>query len=119
MAEKRGVESGARGPLIAEPSRLEAFDLIGFPGGFSYGTTSRPRGILAMEAAREAVTGATAIAARRGCPMIGACNGFQVLVQVGLLPAGDGSGMAAGCAPAQTTALSHNAGGGSSTRGCV
>jgi phosphoribosylformylglycinamidine (FGAM) synthase-like amidotransferase family enzyme len=46
--------------------------------------------------------------------MIGACNGFQVMVQVGLLPgpeAGHASDWPADRAPEQTVALAHNNGG--------
>ncbi len=97
--------------LIAEPARVEAFDLIGFPGGFSYGDDIASGRILAMKL-REKLYPALRDAARRGCPMIGACNGFQVLVQVGLLP-GPGAGVEwpQDVAPAQTTALSFNSGG--------
>jgi phosphoribosylformylglycinamidine synthase len=106
--------------LIAEPSRVESFDLIGFPGGFSYGDDIASGRILAMKL-REKLYPALRDAARRGVPMIGACNGFQVLVQVGLLPgpnrgpgASPGSGDGAwpeDAAPAQTASLSFNSGG--------
>ncbi len=48
-------------------------------------------------------------AAERGCPMVGVCNGFQVLVQAGILP-----GPAAGArwpetAPKPTGALTDHA----------
>lgn len=71
--------------LIAEPQRLDSFDLIGFPGGFSYGDDIASGRILAMKL-RERLYPALRAAAQRGALMIGACNGFQVLVQVGLLP---------------------------------
>ncbi|MBY0310497.1 MAG: phosphoribosylformylglycinamidine synthase subunit PurQ [Phycisphaerales bacterium] len=102
--------------LIAEPSRIEQYDLLAFPGGFSYGDDIASGRIFAMKL-REKLYPALRAAAVRGCPMIGACNGFQVLVQVGLLPgpsAGAGSGGVAwpeDAAPAQTAALSFNAGG--------
>ena len=97
--------------LIAEPSRIESFDLIGFPGGFSYGDDIASGRILAMKL-REKLYPALRAAAKRGCPMIGACNGFQVLVQVGLLPGpAAGTDWPADAAPVQTTALSHNSGG--------
>ena len=71
--------------LIAEPQRLEEFDLFGFPGGFSYGDDIASGRVFAMKI-RERLYPALRQAISRGCPMIGACNGFQVLVQVGLLP---------------------------------
>jgi phosphoribosylformylglycinamidine synthase subunit PurQ / glutaminase len=95
--------------LIADPSRLEAFDLIGFPGGFSFGDDIASGRILAMKL-RERLYPALRGAIERGCPMIGACNGFQVLVQVGLLP-GPMRGMPWPVdppPPAQQVALSDN-----------
>jgi phosphoribosylformylglycinamidine synthase len=99
--------------LVAEPERVEAFDLIGFPGGFSYGDDIASGRILAVKL-RERLAPALLGAAGRGVPMIGACNGFQVMVQVGLLPGpGTGEEWAGGDGrlPPQTVALTHNAGG--------
>ncbi|HVU62555.1 MAG TPA: phosphoribosylformylglycinamidine synthase subunit PurQ [Phycisphaerales bacterium] len=100
--------------LIAEPAQVERFDLIGFPGGFSYGDDIASGRILAMKL-RERLYPALRDAAKRGVPMIGACNGFQVMVQVGLLPgpeqAGNQSAWPEDRAPAQTASLSFNAGG--------
>lgn len=71
--------------LIADPARLEQAELIGFPGGFSYGDDIAAGRIFAnrlrhrlMEPLKQAMD--------RGVPMIGICNGFQVLVKLGLLP---------------------------------
>lgn len=100
--------------LIADPKQIDGFDLIGFPGGFSYGDDIASGRILAMKL-REKLYPALREAAQRGCPMIGACNGFQVLVQVGLLPgpAGGAGGedWPIDAAPMQTTSLAHNSGG--------
>jgi len=94
--------------LIAEPQRLESFDLIGFPGGFSYGDDIASGRILAMKL-REHLYPALRAAAQRGTPMIGVCNGFQVLVQVGLLPGpGAGEPWPADRPPEQTLSLSDN-----------
>src|SRR4051812_39946488 len=71
--------------LTRDPARLEAFDLIGFPGGFSYGDDIASGRIFAMRV-RERLYPHLRGAIERGCPVIGVCNGFQVLVQVGLLP---------------------------------
>jgi len=71
--------------LIEDPQRLEEFDLFGFPGGFSYGDDIASGRVFAMKTL-ERLYPALRQAVLRGCPMIGACNGFQVLVQVGLLP---------------------------------
>ncbi|MEO6225984.1 MAG: phosphoribosylformylglycinamidine synthase subunit PurQ [Sphingomicrobium sp.] len=57
-------------------------DFIGIPGGFSYGDYLRSGAM----AARSPVMGAVREAAARGVPVIGICNGFQVLTEAGLLP---------------------------------
>ena len=71
--------------LLAEPTRIAQFDLIGFPGGFSYGDDIASGRIKAMHTRKELMPELLA-AADRGVPMIGICNGFQVMVQIGLLP---------------------------------
>ncbi|EAT09067.1 phosphoribosylformylglycinamidine synthase subunit PurQ [Sphingobium sp. 10 DY56-G10] len=57
-------------------------DLIGVPGGFSYGDYLRSGAM----AARSPVMQAVAQAASRGAFVLGVCNGFQVLTESGLLP---------------------------------
>ncbi len=95
--------------LIERPALVESADLIGFPGGFSYGDDVASGRILAVKL-RERLYPALRDAARRGVPMIGACNGFQVLVQVGLLPGpAKGQPWPENAAPRQTVALTHNA----------
>ncbi|WP_324739922.1 phosphoribosylformylglycinamidine synthase subunit PurQ [Tsuneonella sp. CC-YZS046] len=61
------------------PDRL---DFIGLPGGFSYGDYLRCGAI----ASRSPVMQAVIAAAGRGVPVLGICNGFQVLTESGLLP---------------------------------
>jgi phosphoribosylformylglycinamidine synthase I len=56
--------------------------LIAIPGGFSYGDYLRSGAM----AARSPVMRAVVDAAGRGVPVLGICNGFQVLTEVGLLP---------------------------------
>lgn len=94
--------------LCAEPKQLSGYDLIGFPGGFSYGDDIASGRIFAARV-RECLYPALRDAAGRGVCMIGACNGFQVLVQAGLLPgprAGEGWPESA---PTPTVALADNA----------
>ena len=57
-------------------------DLIGVPGGFSYGDYLRSGAM----AARSPVMRAVASAAERGVSVLGICNGFQILTEAGLLP---------------------------------
>ena len=56
--------------------------LIALPGGFSYGDYLRCGAI----AARSPVVKAVVEAAGRGVPVLGICNGFQILTETGLLP---------------------------------
>ncbi len=57
-------------------------DVVGVPGGFSYGDYLRCGAI----AARSAISPAVAAHAARGGYVLGVCNGFQVLTEMGLLP---------------------------------
>jgi phosphoribosylformylglycinamidine synthase len=61
------------------PDRL---DFIALPGGFSYGDYLRSGAM----AARSPIMQAVVDAAGRGVPVLGVCNGFQVLTESGLLP---------------------------------
>ena len=57
-------------------------DFIALPGGFSYGDYLRSGAM----AARSPIMRAVSDAAGRGVPVLGICNGFQVLTETGLLP---------------------------------
>jgi phosphoribosylformylglycinamidine synthase len=60
----------------------EGTDFIAIPGGFSYGDYLRSGAM----AARSPIMRAVSDAAGRGVPVLGICNGFQVLTEAGLLP---------------------------------
>ncbi len=65
-----------------ETSLPDGIDVIGVPGGFSYGDYLRSGAM----AARSPIMKAVAEAAGQGRYVIGICNGFQVLTETGLLP---------------------------------
>ena len=60
----------------------DGLDFIALPGGFSYGDYLRSGAM----AARSPVMQAVVAAANRGIPVLGVCNGFQMLTEAGLLP---------------------------------
>ncbi len=61
---------------------LPACDLLVLPGGFSYGDYLR----CGAMAARSPAMAEVARRARAGRPVLGVCNGFQMLIEAGLLP---------------------------------
>ena len=61
---------------------LSSYDCLVLPGGFSYGDYLRCGAIARFSPAMEAV----ARHAEAGRPVIGICNGFQILCEAGLLP---------------------------------
>lgn len=60
----------------------DQLDFIALPGGFSYGDYLRSGAMAAVSPIMRAVKAA----ADRGVPVLGVCNGFQVLTEAGLLP---------------------------------
>ena len=61
---------------------IREFDAVILPGGFSYGDRLRA-GIIA---ARSPIVRHVKKLAERGLPVLGICNGFQILVESGMLP---------------------------------
>ncbi len=76
--------STGRAPLMVwhKEASFEAVDLIVLPGGFSYGDYLR----CGAMAAHSPVIREVVARARDGVPLLGICNGFQVLTETGLLP---------------------------------
>ena len=63
---------------------LQGVDALILPGGFSYGDYLRCGAI----AAHSPIVSEVIAAANAGMPVLGICNGFQILVEAGLLPGG-------------------------------
>ena len=61
---------------------LRGVDAVVVPGGFSYGDYLRSGAISALAPVMRAVVEA----ANKGMPVLGICNGFQILTEAGLLP---------------------------------
>ena len=82
MAIKRsGMQSGDFF-WTQDVSLLDSFDALIIPGGFSY----EDRGRSGLIAAKLPVMKKIAELAKRGVPILGICNGAQVLVESGLVP---------------------------------
>jgi phosphoribosylformylglycinamidine synthase len=64
--------------------KLREYQLLAIPGGFSYGDDIASGKVLAVELA--ILGDELSEFVNRGRPIIGICNGFQVLVRTGLLP---------------------------------
>jgi phosphoribosylformylglycinamidine synthase len=88
--------AGGRAEIVMADADLDRFAGVIVPGGFSHGDALGAGNRMALD------TGASLAAfAASGRPVLGICNGFQVLVRAGLLP---------GCGVADVT-LTHNASG--------
>ncbi len=77
-------QSMEREPLMVwhKESSFEEVDLIVLPGGFSYGDYLR----CGAMAAKSPVMKEVVRRAENGVPVLGICNGFQILTEAGLLP---------------------------------
>lgn len=74
--------SGFRPRFVGLKGELRGYPVIAVPGGFSYGDYLRPGAV----AAREEISHRIREEAERGALVLGVCNGFQILVEMGLLP---------------------------------
>jgi phosphoribosylformylglycinamidine synthase subunit PurQ / glutaminase len=83
MADALARASG-RAPLIVwhRETDLPKVDLLVIPGGFAYGDYLR----CGAMAAHSPIMREVKARAERGTPVLGVCNGFQVLTEAGLLP---------------------------------
>ena len=70
--------------LLSGKKRVLDYDLMAFPGGFSYGDDISAGKIYAVKMSR--LSGDFEKSIRGGRPVIGICNGFQILVKTGFLP---------------------------------
>ena len=90
--------------LVDVTDTLERFDILGLPGGFSFGDDISAGRILANRIRHRLMPALRQFVAA-GKPIIGICNGFQVLVKTGLLPDFD---PASDDLPRQTVTLADN-----------
>ncbi|WAP68132.1 phosphoribosylformylglycinamidine synthase subunit PurQ [Jiella pelagia] len=82
IAALRTITGKAPQTVWQTETSLPDVDLVVVPGGFSFGDYLRAGAI----AARSPVMRAVAEAAAKGMPVLGVCNGFQILCEAGLLP---------------------------------
>ncbi len=87
--------------LLAEPKLINDFQLMAVPGGFSYGDDIAAGKILANQINHHLRDTFYSFIAE-GKPIIGVCNGFQVLVKTDLLPGSIGG------RTGQSATLAHN-----------
>jgi phosphoribosylformylglycinamidine synthase I len=74
---------GGKAELVWHGDRsLSGFDAVILPGGFAHGDYLRPGAIARFSPVMDAVREFAA----NGGPVVGICNGFQVLTEAGLLP---------------------------------
>ncbi len=83
MVALESIHGAAPHAVWHADSELPAsLDLVALPGGFSHGDYLRSGAI----AARAPIMREVIAAAHKGVPVLGICNGFQILTETGLLP---------------------------------
>lgn len=88
--------------LIASPKRLAAYQILAFPGGFAYGDDTGSGNAYANKV-RNHLWEAVAAFVEKDRLVLGVCNGCQILVALGLVPA------VGGAYGERQVALLHNA----------
>jgi phosphoribosylformylglycinamidine synthase len=71
--------------LVDEPQKLKQLQILGFPGGFSFGDHLGSGRVLA-QLVKQRLRDALDSFIQRGGLVLGVCNGFQTLVKMGVLP---------------------------------
>lgn len=99
-ATAEGVHTG---DLLLNPERIADYHILGLPGGFSFGDHLGSGRVMATLLSRGILHELVRYVENGGL-ILGICNGFQVLVKLGLLPGGDTSGT-------QGASLIHNTSG--------
>jgi len=89
--------------LLSVPEMLSSASLVALPGGFSFGDEIASGKVLAVKI-RHKMLDLLHNYIDKGGLVLGICNGFQILVQLGLLPNSE-----RGCH--STVSLKHNVGG--------
>ncbi len=88
--EKSGAETEIVhiNDLIINPRKMDEFQIMALPGGFSYGDDTGSGNAYANKISNNLKTEIRAFA-KKDKLIIGICNGFQILINLGLLPAVD------------------------------
>ncbi|MCP4133217.1 MAG: phosphoribosylformylglycinamidine synthase I [bacterium] len=89
--EKAGAEARIVhiNDLIENPGQLDEYQVFAFPGGFSYGDDTGSGKALANKIKINLIDELKRFT-ERDTLMLGICNGFQVMVNIGVIPALDG-----------------------------